>query len=323
MPKKGTVSRRVGPFVPLALALLMQNAVLRKSSEAADNLEVAQCEDVQGMDDCHTRYPHGCTLSEKGRYDTFLNLLKNEIKFPNGTQPASFFSTKEEFQNLDRRAPADLGKLNHIDFKDELIAMGEEKPLGVVGFLYYVTPEDKDDGETSNCKLSDSEDEVDFHIGIGFDAALAQRVHEAANGGKKLTKTEKDRLHPESIVVEMTPQYRAHIRPEWTSEILDRQLGRQVKVAGQLLLDNEHNIPDQNCALPGAKDRCIRASAWELHPVTRFQVCQSSDSCDLNSNDWIDLEKLSEDDTGRGTSPPASGPSRSPATHNSHPGPHP
>jgi hypothetical protein len=56
-------------------------------------------------------------------------------------------------------------------------------------------------------------------------------------------------------------------------------VGRQVKVVGQLLVDNEHNRDSDNCARSGAdKTKCWRASIWELHPVTNFLVC-STDSC--------------------------------------------
>ena len=93
----------------------------------------------------------------------------------------------------------------------------------------------------------------------------------------------------------MTPHYRAKFRPGWTSDSLRKVLGRRVKVVGQLLADNEHNVKSQNCAL-GITPDCWRATIWELHPVTQFQVCHSSHTCDVNSSDWKDLEEESPSD---------------------------
>jgi hypothetical protein len=63
------------------------------------------------------------------------------------------------------------------------------------------------------------------------------------------------------------------------------------------MLDSEHMIPAQDCALAtNAKERqtCWRASAWELHPVVSFQVCSktTNDCADEDSTDWIELDKL-------------------------------
>jgi len=40
-----------------------------------------------------------------------------------------------------------------------------------------------------------------------------------------------------------------------------------------------------------AAQPCWRASVWELHPVTRFQVCTSG-TCTETSAGWTDLEDL-------------------------------
>ena len=47
-------------------------------------------------------------------------------------------------------------------------------------------------------------------------------------------------------MVEMTPQYRADFAPEWTIEALKKLLGKQVRVVGQLMADNEHNNTRDN-----------------------------------------------------------------------------
>jgi hypothetical protein len=298
----GTFSRRVAPFAPVALALLMQNAVLPSSHGTAaaesNNLDIAVCEDVSSFSDCHTKYPTGCINSATGTYDTYLNLLKNQISFTTSSSAIDFFTTANQLASIEQNVqdfPDKVGSRNHADLKDQLAALGEGKLHGAVGFLYSVTPENKGTGETSNCKLHDNESDVDFHIGIGFDENLAARIREAAGGGKKLTTNEKLEIKHTTFIVEMTPHYRAKFRPGWTSGSLKNVIGRQVKVVGQLLADNEHNVHSQNCAL-GVTQDCWRATIWELHPVTQFQVCHSSNTCNLNSSDWKDLEEESPTD---------------------------
>jgi len=302
---RGTFSRRVAPFIPVGLALLMQNAVLPAKPGAAattaahNTLDVAVCQDIQDFNDCHSQYPTGCTLS--GKYDTYLNLLKNEITFPASSAPVTFFTDGGQLTALDKQVqalPTKLANGNHADLKDQLAGMGEGQMHGALGFLYSVTPENKGTGETSNCKLHDRETDVDFHIGIGFDDKLAARIRDAANGGKKLTLAEKASLKHTTFIVEMTPHYRARFHPGWTSDSLKQVIGRRVKVVGQLMADNDHNVSSQNCALPGSTQDCWRATIWELHPVTQFQVCHSGNACDLTSTDWKDLEEESPSDTG-------------------------
>jgi hypothetical protein len=87
----------------------------------------------------------------------------------------------------------------------------------------------------------------------------------------------------------MTPHYREHFKPEWVFKSVAALIGRQVKVTGQLLFDNEHSIPSQNCGLPGANlATCWRASAWELHPVTQFLVCPT-DQCPVDGSNWVGI----------------------------------
>ena len=68
--------------------------------------------------------------------------------------------------------------------------------------------------------------------------------------------------------------------------------GRQVRVVGQLTVDNEHNVPAQNCAMSSPDmQTCWRASAWEVHPVMSFSVCKSdSQPCRIDHDeDWTEF----------------------------------
>jgi hypothetical protein len=249
----------------------------------------AVCEDVLDFEDCHTRFPTGCSPS--GGYDAYLNLLKNQLIPPPTDVTGISFLTRQDFQNLDHNTPPGLGRNNHADFKDQLAQLGEGQVFGIVGYLYYAI---KTGAESSNCELASTDAEgtnVDYHIGVGFDApdpAVAQLLR----AGKQPSRDQSRSLKQNSVIVEMTPHYRfLYGGPGWTIDSLQKALGRPVRVVGQLVNDSEHNLAGQNCALAATaaqKLSCWRASTWELHPVTRFEVCPQ-DSCDQNSTAWIQL----------------------------------
>jgi hypothetical protein len=295
-------ARRVAPFAPLALSLMMQPGITGGTSAstpavAAADLQAVQCEDVQDSEQCHAKYRSGCNTSTQS-YDTYLNFLKNTIDFSGVAQPASFFTTLEQFQAKERQLQTTeqqlgitLGRDNHDKFAEPLKKLGEGSLQGTLGYLYAVKPETGGSGETSNCKLSQNESDVDFHIFIGFDSDLAAQIITHPNSA---TLSDKGK----SIVVEMTPHFRAAFQPNWTSDVLKPVRGRKVKIVGQLMVDNDHNSKKDNCGLTGAGSSCWRATIWELHPVTKFQVCMAAgNDCDLNSSDWVELEKMSSGET--------------------------
>lgn len=287
------MATRVMPFAPLAIAVLLQNAVIPPEGDAErpavfSEVAAVTCEDVETMEVCHTSYPTGCSNSEKPKYDAFLNLMKNQLVARDEPVQKTFTSLAE-FQELDRKLPAGLKKGNHGDFRTELAALGEGRVFAAIGYLYYVT---KAGAESVNCNLTAAE-AIDLHIGIGFDKDLAARVLELRKARKGIPTELKRRLMKESVVVEMTPHFRATVAEAWSYEGVRAQEGKQVRVTGQLMADNEHNVASQNCALPGAdQSKCWRATAWELHPVTNLDICTDAAGCDARSAAWTPLEAL-------------------------------
>jgi hypothetical protein len=279
----GATVKAAAGLAPLAMALLLQHAVLPSTGgpppEGSPDPVVCPAE-IEGVQGCHDEYPSGCSPTAK--YDGFLNLLKNQLPQPTA-KPVRTLG-QADFADLDKKTPKDLTATNHADFADTLKQLGEGQIHAVIAYLYYVKSSGQ---ESSNCELS-ADDSVDFHIGLGFDADLAAKV--LANGGRKLTPDDHQALTDNSIIVEMTPHYRLKFKPDWSIDMLKPALGRQVRVVGQLLIDNEHNNSKDNCAL-GNGPHCWRASTWELHPVTQFQVC-TKDTCAENSPDWVDLENF-------------------------------
>lgn len=279
--RRGTLAATAGA-TPLALALIA-GAVFpgnngQPSAAAVAHGDVAvKCENVENMQTCHADYPTGCSPS--AGYDAYLNLLKNQLAAPPAASQSVPVLGQSDYEHLDQNTPPSLSKDNHKQFQKQLQDLGEGKQHQVIGYLFYVK---QSGAESSNCELS-GPDDVDFHIGIGFDTVIAAK----AKSGKKLTSAEANK----AVIVEMTPHYRAAFHPEWTIGALQGVVGQQVRVTGQLIVDNEHNVPSQNCGLPNAGSSCWRASVWELHPVTKFEVCNKPGN-DCATNDpasWSEL----------------------------------
>ncbi|HWS90454.1 MAG TPA: hypothetical protein VN282_26020 [Pyrinomonadaceae bacterium] len=78
----------------------------------------------------------------------------------------------------------------------------------------------------------------------------------------------------EWLVLEVTPRTRswaAEWGRDWSAAALKEELvGRRCRFEGWLMFDREHADKSENTA-PGAQGNW-RATAWELHPVTRIEV---------------------------------------------------
>lgn len=289
--KRGVVARRVAPFAPLALSLLGNvgvGTVAPQTSTPSDFAAAVCGEGIGGYEECHSEYPTGC--SKAAKYDGYLNELKNLLVSP--TTPPGQWLEQKDFAALDRQTPTSLTRNNHAQLKDDLAKLGEGSVAGLTGYLYYAQPGGK--SESSNCQLSAPED-IDFHIGIGFDPLLAAKLA----GKKKLTTDDHAAMTKGSVIVEMTPHWRARFKPEWSLDLLKAALGRPVRLVGQLLIDNEHYDTKDDCALTGANhDTCWRGSVWELHPVTDFKVCGNPAGCSASGAGWVDLEDFQVDKNG-------------------------
>jgi hypothetical protein len=247
----------------------------------------AACKRVKGFSDCHKRYPDGCTLVAGNKpplFDAYLNFLKNQLP---DSQDATGTLTGADVSDKESKTPAGLDWSNHARFAGALADLGEGNLYSVVGYLYYHMHGGK---ETCNCKLS-GDPNIDKHLGVGFDPAMAQKVASGqASKGAIGASTDVDRT---SMIVEMTPAYRAQFHPSWTEARLDAAVGKQVKVVGQLLLDNDHLNVNDDCAFAGANHAtCWRMSAWELHPVVAFYVCKKGTGCGDDPQDWTRLDDL-------------------------------
>lgn len=239
-----------------------------------------RCKNVTTMKACHLKYPTGCNTN--GKYDGYLGFLKNQA--PDIASASTQTLTEHDFQNIEAKVPGGISSSNHADFANDLADLGEGNIYTVIGYLYFAKQESK---EASNCQLTAS-NAVDFHMWMGFDVQAAAGIRSGDISGADLAP-----LKQRGIVVEMTPHYRARYHPGWTINKVKGVAGRQVKIVGQLMLDNDHFKPNQDCGIPGADtNSCWRATVWELHPVIEFYVCDSDAPCAEDSSDWKKLDDM-------------------------------
>jgi uncharacterized protein YgiM (DUF1202 family) len=259
----------------------------------APNVETHQCEDVTDYESCHKSYAEGCTDSSKpNTYDAFLSYIKNLLPTPDSSEAESVGSLNSlaNFQAFDKQSIAlGIGKQKQVPFAGQLADIGQGNFYTATGYIYYAIVGGV---ETCNCKLTNPTDR-DFHIGLGFDPSLAEKIRngEVTNKGKNTD----PEVQQTSVIVEMTPHYRGQYHDAWTLPKVQQLEGRQVKIVGQLIVDNEHNTTDQNCAFDDHGDSCWRGSAWELHPVTQVYVCTAAQPCESASKEgWVQLDALVE-----------------------------
>ena len=268
---------------PEALLLRYQGPNSLQGAAQAGNAQRRTCQNVTGLSTCHPQFTTGCSNSPNPQYDAYLNFLKNQTPAP--TSSISRYIIRATIQSLDGNTPAGITSRNHAQHATPLADVGEGNIVAMIGYLYFVQ---NTGAESTNCGLH-GPGETDYHVGIGFNRTIAQGLQD----GHTPSDIEVKRLQQTSVVVEMTPHYRAQFKPKWTDTFLRQFIGRQVKVVGQLMLDNDHTRPQDNCADPNAdQDRCWRMTAWEIHPVIQFYICTTAPSCPRSSTAWKPVEEL-------------------------------
>lgn len=178
----------------------------------------------------------GPTGTAKGDCATALNVLKNRDTAPTKVDPA-----------ITLRAMLTSG--------DDVDRWAPEQGAEITGYVADVSPGGL---ETCNCKNPDLND---IHIDVVADPK------DAGDGSK-------------TVVVELTPRWQA--KKHWTISAVRKQIKhRWVTFRGWMLLDTTHvrsaknTRTKQGCGnLPAG--HVWRATAWEVHPVTDFEVVGAS-----------------------------------------------
>lgn len=210
---------------------------------------------------------------QKGSSRSALNEVKHHL--PAGTSPVllEFADLPTLQQQADARVKS--GPTAKVSAKDrarlrDLTAgarhFGEGDLVSIVGFI--VGKASANAGESANCYLRGAANN-DFEFSI-------------APTGKGSPY--------DGIVGEMIPQDRPK---DWTLARLQKLSadGRQVLIVGQLMFDTRH-LPNPK---KGTNHESPRFSTWEIHPVTKFLVCQRGSGCDPSHEDqWQPLESTFE-----------------------------
>ena len=243
------------------------------------------------LQQCHDKFPDGCSASAHPTYDAYLDFLKDQDPGPTLASTKDLIAT--DFPGLESQLPKTLGATNHKTFATRFANLGEGNIYTVIAYLYFAEDTSKgtatlpSNSETSNCKLT-AANTFDYHLGLGFDSALAAsaRSTHAKPGDAAFTPLEKH-----SVVAEMTP-YTRHAK--WTFDRVNALQGQQVKVVGQLMVDNVHFNKNDDCNFSPAQASCWRSTVWEIHPVTQFYVCKASGGCTASSpaSDWTNLDDM-------------------------------
>jgi hypothetical protein len=185
--------------------------------------------------------------------DTPTNLLKNRSDEPAEIHDVQW-SAIMDLKYPD--APTMRSKWTQAQLAQ--ITPFEGVAVRTVGFLAHnAKVEDGGTGESTNCKFLDGDD-VDWHI------YLAQQSADTSIG--------------KTVIVETTPRFRKN--RNWDFTVMERFVGQgPVRISGFLMLDPEHR----------SQVGTARGTVWEIHPVTKIEVC---DKASCAEGEWKDLSGL-------------------------------
>lgn len=180
--------------------------------------------------------------------DAFLNQQKNRSDAVTGATEM----TLDEIRALNQPSNWPTGTP-----RDSIQGAGKEgSPVIVKGFLLKARAEG---AESCNCGLT-KRAVTDIHLVFVSklpDMDEQDEIDEAEGG---------------SVTVEITPRVREKSHPNWVFKNINDFEQEYVRVTGRLMLDTKHLPPNR---------KLRRATNWEVHPVTRFQVCQTTKAkCD-------------------------------------------
>lgn len=209
-------------------------------------------EDIGSIDECPIT---GCGELGDGR----LNTAKNQTSAPSSPVAMTLDQIRALHQPLHWNTGASRSSIQGTS----------KEGTGVVvkGFLLKVKAEGK---ESCNCGLGRRID-TDVHLAVV--AKLPDTESEVA-----ITQSEQD-----SVTAEITPRVRGD-NEKWLFKNVNDLEGFYVRLTGLLMLDTKH-IP-QSHVLPGERTNhgLKRATNWEIHPVTKIEVCtKSKKTCDSGS----------------------------------------
>jgi hypothetical protein len=205
--------------------------------------------DISGISDCPDA---GC--GENG--DTDLNKAKNRTDIPSSA--AVKHKTLAAMRALSQPTRWDTG----ADRASIRTTGKEGTPVSLMGYLLLVKP---GSGESCNCELSRRVD-TDVHLVLVGDPEM---------DGEET-----------SVTAEITPRVRANGHPDWVYKNVKDLEGEFVKVTGWLMLDTKHIRQTHRLTNERTNKGLVRATNWEVHPITKLEVCQKSVSTCKSGDGW-------------------------------------
>jgi hypothetical protein len=208
------------------------------------------CADViASLDDCPIT---GC--GELG--DAALNTAKNRTDIPSTVKAMTLDEIRRLPQPLHWNTGADRSSIQ---------GPGREgSGVMVTGFLLKAKAEGK---ESCNCGLSRRAD-TDVHL------VLVSKMPEAK------TKEAIDESEKDSVTAEITPRVRGK-NEKWLYRNVNDLEGSYIRLTGYLMLDSKHFPQRQILQGERLNHKLSRATNWEVHPITKLEVCtRSREECE-------------------------------------------
>ena len=204
-----------------------------------------------------------CPLTGCGELgDALLNEMKNRV----GPVPNPVKTTLDDIRGLSEP------KFSTGDPRTGLAAT-ENRVVVVQAFLLKAK---REGAESCNCGITGPRN-TDIHL-VLVDALPdlddQDQVDEAEQG---------------SVTAEITPRVRRQAHWKWVVKNINDFEGEFVRITGLMMLDTKH-IPQEHRLEGERRNRRLRrATNWEIHPVTRFQFCNSTVAKCRQGQGWVDF----------------------------------
>jgi hypothetical protein len=222
---------------------------------------------------CATDLAHCGDAGCGGKFDPNLNRKKN-IRTDNDTPTPR---TLTWVKKLD-----DPENFEEGGSRDELESLGEGQMVSVVAYVLVVR--DEPGGESCNCGLH-SIPETDNHMVLVTKTTIQKFPFKTPATAKTVLK----QREAESITAEFTPRVRQANHPNFVRKVVQPLIDKTpqkallARITGTLLFDSEHFI----------RNHLLRVNNWEIHPVFKFEFCQTGDNCKVSSDTgWKSIDDL-------------------------------
>lgn len=187
--------------------------------------------------------------------DVELNKAKNKTETPNSSDIKN--KTLASMRLIVQPTQWNTGQ-----DRTTLRAPGKEgTPVQVKGFLLMVRP---GSAESCNCELTRRVD-TDVHLVLVDDIDDGEET---------------------SVTAELTPRVRGNGHSDWVFKNAKELEGEYIRATGWLMLDTKHIHQSHRAAGERRNKALNRSTNWEVHPVTKLEICRKSKSACNAGQGW-------------------------------------